>query len=71
MSEPHTQRFEHEEDEPLVEFLERDQLAADRSIPVPPARLSQRAQIGLWVLRVAVLVLGVMVVYVFVDALGR
>jgi hypothetical protein len=64
-------RFEHQEDEPLVEFLERDQLVADRSVPVPPARLSRRAQIALWVLRVFVFVLSGMVIYVFVDALGH
>jgi hypothetical protein len=60
-----------ESPEPLVEYLEHDQLVADRSIPLPPARLSHRARIGLWALRISVLALGGMVIYVFVSALGH
>jgi hypothetical protein len=60
-----------ENDEPMVEYLERDQLVADRSIPLPRKRLSRRVRIGLWVLRVVVFVFGAMVVYTFVWALGH
>lgn len=57
--------------EELVEYLERDQLVADKSKPVPRARMSPRADAALWLLRVAVLVLGAMVIYTFVAQLGH
>jgi hypothetical protein len=60
-----------ENDEPMVEYLERDQLVADRAIPLPRKRLSRRLRIALWVLRVVVFVFGAMVVYTFVWALGH
>ena len=66
-----TARIEHTDDEPLVEFLEPDQLVADRSLPLPRARLSRRAEIGLWAMRTLVIVLGAMVVYTFVWSLGH
>jgi len=57
------------EETELVGYLERDQLTADTSIPLPRARLSHRAETGLWVLRVAVILIGAMVVYTFVAKL--
>ncbi|HTX47409.1 MAG TPA: hypothetical protein VMD48_14095 [Solirubrobacteraceae bacterium] len=60
---------EQEELEELIEYLERDQLVADRSVPVPPARLSRPAAIGLWALRVFAIILSAMVIYVFIAQL--
>ena len=57
------------EEEELIEYLERDQLVADTSIPVPPAHLGRRAAVLLWALRVMVLVVGAMVIYTFVANL--
>jgi hypothetical protein len=62
---------EYQRDEVLPNYLEADQLAAETSRPVPRANLSQNALIGLWALRVFVVVAGVMVVYVFVSQLGH
>jgi hypothetical protein len=59
------------EREELVMFLERDQLVSDTSRPVPRARLSRRATIGLWALRVFAIVVSAMVVFTFVSQLGR
>ena len=50
-------------------FLERDQLVSDRSIPVPPARLSRRARAALWLLRIFALIVTFMVIYAFVSQL--
>jgi hypothetical protein len=58
------------EEEELVGYLERDQLVADKTIPVRQAVLSRRARAALWVLRAFVLVVGVMVIYTFVSQLG-
>jgi hypothetical protein len=58
------------DDEILVEYLESDQLVERRSTPVDRARLSRRATLGLWALRVLVVVLSAMVVYTFVAQLG-
>ncbi len=60
-----------EPEEELVMYLERDQLVADRSRPVPRARLGRRAAAGLWALRVFALVLSAMVIYTFVTQLGH
>lgn len=54
----------------LIMFLERDQLVADTSQPVPRAHLSPRATAALWVLRVFVLVVSFMVIYTFIVQLG-
>ena len=51
-------------------FLERDQLVTDKSRPVPPARLSQRATMALWALRAFVLIVSLMVIYTFFAQLG-
>ena len=52
-------------DQELVMFLERDQLMADTSIPLPRAALSNRAKAGLWALRVFVILISIMVIYTF------
>jgi hypothetical protein len=58
---------DHEE---LIMFLERDQLVADTSRPVPPAHLSTRVKAALWALRVFVILVSCMVLYTFVHELG-
>ena len=45
--------------------LERDQLVAETSRPVPRAELSARALAGLWALRVFVVIVSAMVIYTF------
>jgi hypothetical protein len=61
---------QHQEREELVEFLERDQLVTDKSRPLPRARLSRRAGVALWALRVFVIIVAAMVIYTFVAQLG-
>jgi hypothetical protein len=56
-------------DQELVMFLERDQLDAGTSVPVPRARLSRRVKVGLWVLRVFVILVSIMVIYTFASKL--
>ena len=56
-------------DEELFMSLERDQLVAGRSRALAPARLSRRARMALWALRIFVLVVGAMVIYTFVAQL--
>ncbi len=56
-------------EEEYVGYLERDQLEAEMERRLPPARLGRRAQLGLWLLRVFVLVLAFMVIYTFVAQL--
>jgi hypothetical protein len=53
----------------LVMFLEPDQLVVDKSRPVPRAQLTERANAGLWALRIFVLVVSAMVIYTFVSQL--
>ena len=53
----------------LIEFLEADQLVSDTSLRLPRARLSRRAQIGLWGLRIFAFVMGLLVIYTFVAQL--
>lgn len=55
-------------DEP-VQYLERGQLVAETSRPVPRAVLSTRAVAGLWVLRVFVILVSLMVIWTFIDQL--
>ncbi len=57
------------EGEELIMFLEQEQLVSDRSIAVPPARLSSRAKAALWILRVFALIVSFMVIYTFVIQL--
>jgi hypothetical protein len=62
------QREERFEDE-LIMHLERDQFVAETSRPVSRARLSARSRTGLWALRVFVVLVGLMVIYTFIDQL--
>jgi len=55
--------------EELVMFLERDQLVADTSVPVPRASLGRRANAGLWALRVFIILISIMVIYTFASKL--
>jgi hypothetical protein len=59
------------EDLDPITRLELDQYLAATSQPVPRAFLSPRARAGLWALRVAAVVLGVMVVVTFISQLGQ
>jgi len=59
---------ERYEDE-LIMHLERDQFVAETSRPVPRAVLGVRATAGLWALRVFAVLVGLMVVYTFIDQL--
>ena len=52
-------------DEEMVGSLERDQLVADRTRPLAEARLSTRAKLALWALRIFAFVVGAMVIYTF------
>ena len=56
-------------DEELIAYLERDQLVADKERPVPRARLSSNATLGLWALRIFVVVVSAMVIYTFATQL--
>jgi hypothetical protein len=62
------QRQERFEDE-LIMHLERDQFVAETSRPVPRAVLGTRATVGLWALRVFVVLVSLMVIYTFIDQL--
>jgi hypothetical protein len=57
-------------EEELIMDLERDQFVAETSRPVPPAPLSARAGAALWALRVFVILVGLMVIYTFIDQLS-
>lgn len=61
----------YDPDDVLPNYLEADQLAAETSRPVPRARLSRRARLALWALRVFVVIGGAMVIYVFIADLGH
>jgi hypothetical protein len=63
------QREQRPRDE-LIMDLERDQFVAETSRPVPRARLSARATIGMWALRGFVVLVGLMVIYTFVAELN-
>jgi len=56
--------------EELLMYLEPAQLVAETRRPVPRAQLSPRAAAGLWVLRIAVVLLSAMVLYAFVARLA-
>jgi hypothetical protein len=60
---------EERDGQELVMFLERDQLVADTSVPLPRAHLGRRANLGLWTLRVFVIMLSGMVIYTFASQL--
>ncbi len=57
-------------EEELIMDLERDQFVAETSRPVPPAPLGARASAALWALRVFVILVGLMVIYTFIDQLS-
>jgi hypothetical protein len=57
------------EEQELVEFLERDQLNAGTSRPVPRLALSRRMSVGLWALRTFAIIVSAMVIYTFVSQL--
>ncbi len=59
---------ERGEDEPVA-HLQRGQFVAETSQPVPPAPLSARAAVGLWALRVFVVLVSLMVIYTFIHQL--
>ncbi|MGI8903970.1 MAG: hypothetical protein ACR2IP_10010 [Solirubrobacteraceae bacterium] len=66
------QRLQDEErfeDEVTIMHLERDQLVASTSRPVPRARLGEGTTIALWALRVFVIVVSLMVIYTFIRQL--
>ena len=58
-----------EQDEELIEHLERDQLVAETFRPVPPASLGRTAVLGLWALRVFAVLVSALVIYTFVSNL--
>ncbi|MGD0683612.1 MAG: hypothetical protein ABSA03_00715 [Streptosporangiaceae bacterium] len=66
--EPDRQPAERSEDQ-LFMHLQRDQLVTETSRPLPRAALSARAAAALWALRVFVVLVGLMVVYTFIDQL--
>jgi len=57
------------QDGELIMFLEPDQLVSDRSNPVTRAQLGRAANLGLWALRVFVLIVSFMVIYTFIAQL--
>lgn len=59
---------DHEEE--LIMHLERDQLVAETLRPVPRAHLGRPALIGLWALRIFVVLVSVMVIYTFIANLS-
>ena len=52
-----------------VMHLERGQLVAETTLPVPRAALSPRAAAGLWALRAFAILVSLMVIYTFTDQL--
>jgi hypothetical protein len=56
----------HEE---LIRHLERDQIVAETSQPLPRARLRSGVAAGLWALRIFVVLVGLMVIYTFIAQL--
>jgi hypothetical protein len=68
IAESDLQLQERYEDE-LIMSLERDQFVAATATPVPRAALSPLTTVGLWALRVFVVLVSAMVVYTFVTQL--
>jgi hypothetical protein len=56
-------------DDQMIMHLERDQIVAETSRPVPRAALSSRATASLWALRVFVVIVSLMVIYTFFEQL--
>jgi hypothetical protein len=63
-------REQREQPEQLIAYLEPDQLALDKAAPLPRARLRRGTSALLWTLRIAVTVLGAMVIYTFIASLS-
>jgi hypothetical protein len=64
---------EPERDEPeqeLIEYLEPDQLVAETFRPVARAVLTRNVAVGLWALRVFVVLVSLMVIYTFIASLS-
>ena len=59
----------HDVNDTLYEYLEPDQLAVDRAIPVTRARIGPRANAALWALRTFVVIVSAMVIYTFIAQL--
>jgi hypothetical protein len=59
---------QHSADEQAM-HLDRGQLVAETSRPVPRAALSARAAAGLWALRVFAVLVSLMIIYTFIDQL--
>lgn len=59
---------ERSEDDPVT-HLQRGQLVAETSRPVPRAALSAPAAAGLWALRVFVVLVSLMVIWTFISQL--
>jgi hypothetical protein len=59
---------ERSEDKQVM-HLQRGQLVAETSRPVPRAALSARTAAGLWALRVFAVLVSLMVIYTFIDQL--
>ena len=66
---PEQDRQPAERSHDQVTHLERGQLVAKTSRPVPRAVLSARATAGLWLLRVFVVLVSLMVIYTFIHQL--
>jgi hypothetical protein len=60
-----------QERQELIAYLESDQLVAERSRPVPRARLGRRSIAGLWALRVFAVIISALVIYTFIAQLGH
>jgi hypothetical protein len=58
------------DEEELIMHLERDQLVAETFRPVARAQFGRRALVGLWALRVFVVLVSAMVIYTFAASLG-
>ncbi len=56
-------------DNELIHALEPDQIVEIASRPLPRYRLSPVANLGLWILRIFVLMISALVVYTFIAAL--
>jgi hypothetical protein len=66
---PQDHRREKRSEDELVMHLERSQFVAETSRPIPQARLGSGTLAGLWALRVFVVLVGLMVIYTFVEQL--
>ena len=60
-----------EPDNDLIRALEPDQLVSAMHQPLPRRRLSRRVEIGLWALRIFLLMTSAAVIYAFVMGVVR